>query len=197
MRPLLLSLTKARQRVPLGLLYLGFTVTGLACALPGVLLPVLQNAWGWDDRHGGRWFLLIAGGSAASPLMVGRHPQRSVAAGFLFAGLAAISWCLDGALAQVSGALWGLGLGMAMTGISLLSQDLMRDRSAGLLRINFLWALGAFTCPLLFGPLLGRTSFQTILWIAAIVLASLSLAILVAVPSATARATAPERVLQA
>ncbi len=177
-----------RQRMQRGILYLGFTVTGLACVLPGVLLPMLLRVWGWDDRHGGQLFLLIAGGSALGPLTVGRRPQRSVVAGFLLTAFAAAAWCRQGMPPEVSGVFWGVGLGMAMTGISLLSQDRRQGRAGALLRLNFLWALGAFACPLLAGSVLRASSFYGVLWGAAALLASLGLAILVAVPSAALRA---------
>lgn len=148
----------------LSVLYAGFALTGLACVLPGVLLPMLLHLWGWSDRQGGQWFLMITGGSAVGPLTIGKHPRRSIALGFLLAASAAGGWCLGGTLAPGAGFVWGLGLGMAMTGISLLSQATMRDHTGALLRLNFLWALGAVICPLLAGLALRTHSVFTVLW---------------------------------
>lgn len=168
--------TYTPSRLLLSVLYAGFTMTGLACVLPGVLLPMLLGAWGWNDRQGGRFFLLITCGSALGPLLVGRHPPRSVVAGLLLTAAAAGAWCLDSSLAQSFGILWGLGLGMTMTAISLLSQQLFENGGGALIRLNFLWAFGAFVCPLLVRPVLGTHTYSGVLWCVAALMGALCLA---------------------
>lgn len=138
-------------------LYLGFAATGVGCALPGVLLPLLENAWQWNDRQAGRLFFVLAAATALGPLALGGGMRRAVGVGFALVAVGAVGLGLTSGLslgaharlAYASGAAWGLGLGMAMTGISLLSERVRGSREVVLLRLNFLWAAGACGCPAL------------------------------------------------
>ncbi len=166
------------------LLYVGFTATGVGCALPGMLLPWLLVERHWQDGQGGRLFLLIALGSAMGPLLVTLRFQRAALAGCLLVAFAATGWSVQGSPMQLLGIVWGLGLGMTMTGISLVSQRLAEDGPSVLTRLNFLWALGACACPLLASRLLAVRSPAFLLRILALLFASLSLALLALLPSA-------------
>lgn len=130
-------------------LYAAFAATGACCALPGVLLPWLLRERHWQDRQGGRLFLLIALGSAVGPLLVSLRAQRAAIIGCLLFALASAGWSLHNSPMQILGIVWGLGLGMTTTAITLLGQRHIDDGRDVLTRLNFLWALGACTCPLL------------------------------------------------
>ena len=144
-------------------LYAGFAATGVGCALPGVLLPLLEGAWHWNDRQAGRLFFVLAAASATGPLALRGKMRWSVGIGFGLLALGALGLSMHARLAYASGAAWGLGLGMAMTGISLLSEALPGLRQVVLLRLNFVWAAGAVACPALLAVAFRMGSAQGIL----------------------------------
>jgi hypothetical protein len=139
-----------------------FTLTGVACALPGALLPVLFLQWDWSDRRAGWFFLLIAAGLALGPFLLPRKRNSGIALGFGLTGFAALSWCLSW-YPLVFALLWGLGLGAAMTGISLEVSAKGGRTSLGLMRINLLWSLGAFLAPLAVASALHTGSQRVVL----------------------------------
>ena len=130
-------------------LYLAFAATGLGCALPGVLLPAILANWKLDDRSGGMLFFLLSAGSSLGALVV-REPLRlSIAGGCALVALAAAGLsCANRIYAFPLMLAYGLGLGVTMTGISLLS---LRTRTlvggVELVRLNLLWAAGASAAP--------------------------------------------------
>jgi FHS family glucose/mannose:H+ symporter-like MFS transporter len=146
-------------------LYIGFTGTGICCALPGALLPSLLLRWGLDDRHGGQLFFAIWMGSSLGSLLVQSSLRRSIATGCaLIAGAAWVLAMVGGELASPLMFLYGLGLGVTMTSISLLRQQEKRDaRSVELLRLNLMWALGACASPVLMTHALRVGDPQTVL----------------------------------
>ena len=168
---------------PRVLLYLSFAASGAGCALPGVLLPWLLVERHWQDWQGGRLFLLIALGSATGPLLVALRARRASSAGCLLVALAAAGWSLHGSPMQLVGIVWGLGLGMTMTGVSLVSQQAASDGPGVLTRLNCLWALGACACPLLASRILTIHTPGFLLRILAVLFSLLCLALLVLVPS--------------
>jgi hypothetical protein len=142
-----------RLRLPSVPLYLGFIGTGVGVALPGASLPAMLLRWRMTDAQGGRLFLFAWIGSSVGALIVQGSLRRT-----LFTGCAAIAAGALG-LGFGSGAavqaeawmlLYGAGLGLAMTSISLIQQASSGERSGPeLIRLNLLWALGAFVCPTL------------------------------------------------
>lgn len=137
-------------------LFAGFLATGVGVALPGALLPVLMTRWHLPDAGGGFLFLLAWIGSSAGALLVGRRLSRALGFGSLAVAAGASGLALlPGRLAFVSMLLFGLGLGLSMTAISLLVQqsadqpDARERSSQALVRLNLLWALGATLCPVL------------------------------------------------
>lgn len=167
---------------------MGFAATGVGCALPGALLPVLLTTWRWTDHQAGWLFFFTATGAALGPFALRSSRQRSIALGYLLSGLAALAWRFS--LAPVLfGFFWGLGLGTSMTGISLLSRGLVGNSSLVLLRLNFLWSVGAVLAPLLIHHALHVSSPRGVLLWAAATAAALCVATL-ALPRSEERAAA-------
>ncbi len=129
--------------------YLGFAGTGLGMALPGSVLPALLKQWSMTDGQAGFFFFLGWMGTSVGALMVRPSRVRSLALGsFLIAigapGMAFGSrWAGFGCMA-----IYGVGLGMTMTAVSLLQarRNALR-RGLELNRLNLVWALGACICP--------------------------------------------------
>ncbi len=132
-------------------LYAGFAATGVCCALIGVLLPALIVEWHLDDHGAGLIFLFIWLGSSLGALLVTNVLKVSIILGS--AAVAVASFALAFLGQQISSPLmllYGAGLGLTMTSISLLRQQVMhRSRSVELVRLNLMWAIGACVCPLL------------------------------------------------
>lgn len=130
-------------------LYVGFIATGVALTIPGALLPLLLVRWQMNDARGGLLlFSFYAVGSFGSFCARGRM-NWSVARGALLTVLGAIClgwagrWTAYGAIA-----LYGLGLSLTMTSISLLlSQRFPEQRRLELTRLNLVWAIGAALGP--------------------------------------------------
>ncbi|GAC1415483.1 MAG: hypothetical protein NVSMB62_03300 [Acidobacteriaceae bacterium] len=133
-------------------LYLGFVATGIGVALPGATLPALLVRWHMSDAQGGRLFLFAWVGSSLGALAVRGKLRRSLLAGC--AGIAVGAFGLiAGAGSATQANLWmaayGGGLGLTMTSISLLRQKANEHSGTELIRLNFVWALGACLCPAL------------------------------------------------
>ena len=128
---------------------MGFIATGVALTIPGALLPLLLVRWSMNDARGGLLlFSFYAVGSFGSYYARGRM-NWSVARGAVLTVLGAIClgwagrWTAYGAIA-----LYGLGLSLTMTSISLLlSQRFPEQRRLELTRLNLVWAIGAALGP--------------------------------------------------
>ena len=163
-------------RRSMALMYTGFAAAGLGCALPGALLPAMLVAWRLQDRGAGLLFFTITFGSALGALTLARRLKHSVILGFTLVAIAAAGWGSTRALIGGFGFLWGLGLGMAMTGISLMYQRSGGEEAVHLVRLNLLWALGACLCPVLMTHALRASSPQSVFLAAATAFAALALA---------------------
>ena len=135
-----------RRKAPL---YLGFIATGVALTIPGAILPLLLERWSMSDARGGLLLFCFYGiGSFGSYSARGRM-NRSIARGAVLTLLGALAlgwagrWTAYGAIA-----LYGLGLSLTMTSISLLlSQRFPEERRLELTRLNLVWAIGAALGP--------------------------------------------------
>jgi FHS family glucose/mannose:H+ symporter-like MFS transporter len=135
-----------RRKAPV---YLGFAATGVALTIPGAVLPLLLRRWAMSDARGGLLlFSFYAVGSLGSYSARGKM-NRSVARGALLTAAGALClgwagrWTAYGAIA-----LYGLGLSLTMTSISLLlSQRFPAERRLELTRLNLIWAIGAALGP--------------------------------------------------
>jgi MFS transporter, FHS family, glucose/mannose:H+ symporter len=130
-------------------LYLGFAATGVGVALPGALLPLLLRRWSLGDARGGLllfcFFLATTAGALVSRGQMNRSIARGAlltSAGALWLGFASRDWGF-GAMA-----VYGLGLGIAMTSTSLfVSRRFPEERRVEMMRLNLLWAAGACAGP--------------------------------------------------
>ncbi|MGP8251062.1 MAG: MFS transporter [Terracidiphilus sp.] len=144
-----------RRALSTAVLSVGFALTGTGTVLLGVLLPVFSEKWGLRDDGAGLLLFLQFSGSSLGAIFSGLNRIRSMAVGYGL--LAASSMDLIFAHSRAPFAVFfffGLGLGMAMTSTSLLFSDRWGDeRAAKLEWLNFVWSLGATTCPLAALPL--------------------------------------------
>lgn len=130
-------------------IYLGFAGTGVGMALPGSVLPALLKQWSMTDSQAGFFFFLGWMGTSVGALLVGSSRVRSLALGSFLVAIGALGmafssrWIGFGCMA-----VYGVGLGMTMTAVSLLQtrRNALR-RGLELNRLNLVWALGACICP--------------------------------------------------
>ena len=122
----------------------------------GALLPVLEKMWGLRDDVSGFLFFLQFLGTSLGAVITGANHLRWLMIGY---GLLTVSACVL-AFAGMPYVFpvffcFGLGLGTTMTATSLVFADRYpEDCAAQLQRINFAWAVGAMTAPVLFVPYL-------------------------------------------
>jgi fucose permease len=131
------------------IIYLGFAATGVGLALPGSVLPALLAHWSLDDSQAGLLFFLGWLSSSLGALLVRPSRGRSVAVGSLAIACGAFGMAFGskpGCFLWM--AIFGLGLGLSMTSISLLQAGRnAQHRGTELNRLNLVWAIGACLCP--------------------------------------------------
>lgn len=168
-----------------------FAATGLGMALPGAVLPALMREWALGDGGAGLLFFLAWLGSSTGALAAGRW-RRSVVVGGCMAVAAALGAIALGvaALRFAEMFVYGLGLGAAMTAISLIQAERHAEESAREMnRLNMIWAVGAVICPLLAGHSLRVASPRAICSVLAAGFAALSV---LALPGALSEAKSGE-----
>jgi len=140
-----LRLSRAAAIAPI---YLAFAATGVGVALPGVLLPAMLLRWHLQDEQGGRLFLMAWLGSSLGALLVRGSLQRALVRGSIaiVSGALGLSFCA-GRGADVWMALYGMGLGLTMTSISLVRRQQSAGSGTEMVRLNLLWAIGACSSP--------------------------------------------------
>lgn len=170
--------------------YLTFAATGVGCALPGVLLPVLITRWNLHDQQAGLAFFFSWLGSSFGALLVRSSLRQSVIAGGVLVTLG--SWGITGAAGgplPLWMALYGAGMGLTMTSISLVRQRESDDRE--LVRLNLMWAIGSVTCPWLAARVLQSGSASRFLSVFGICFLALVLATAWGVSRSPAHPRAP------
>ena len=135
-----------RKRLPL---YLAFAATGFSCALPGALMPWLLARWTLKDSQVGLLLGLFFVGGTSGALLSRGSLRWSIFRGAICTSLGAAALPFaSGRAANGAMLLFGLGLGITMTSISLLQSRRCTDtRPAEMTRLNLLWAIGACTGP--------------------------------------------------
>jgi fucose permease len=117
-------------------------------ALPGALLPALIERWRLGDSQSGLLFLMSFLGSSIGALLVRGSLRLRLVLGSLAISLASVALGVCGGFsANAWMGLYGAGLGMTMTAISLVRQQQAERTGVEMVRLNLLWALGAFVCP--------------------------------------------------
>ena len=144
--PTLFSRFSLRKRLPL---YIAFAATGFSCAIPGALMPWLLARWTLQDSQVGLLLgLFFVGGTSGALLSRGSLRWSIFRGAICTASGAALLPFASGRSANGVILLFGLGLGITMTSISLLQSRRCTDtRPAEMTRLNLLWAIGACTGP--------------------------------------------------
>jgi FHS family glucose/mannose:H+ symporter-like MFS transporter len=140
----------------------GFCLTGTGTVMLGAILPALSNEWGLSDEVAGSLFFLQFIGASLGAVITGANHVRWLKIGY---GLLTCSACVlafSGIPLVFPGFFfYGLGLGIVMTSTSLVFADRYRENYAiQLQRLNFAWAVGAMTAPVLFIPFLGMATLR-------------------------------------
>lgn len=128
----------------------------------GVLLPELAKHWGFrDDTAGFLFFLQFIGASLGAVIVRSNH-LRWLTIGYCLLAASACALALANLpFAFPAWFFFGLGLGTTMTSTSLIFVDRYRnDHAAKLQGLNFAWAIGATTAPILFLPYLRMATLR-------------------------------------
>ncbi len=132
------------------LLHLGVAVTGVGTVLLGSILPQLSAQWHLRDKDAGLLLLVQFAASASGALLVRRNLWKTLACGFGLFGAGGIGIFLLQQRSLPVFAVYGLGLGLAMTANNMLAGRRHPNRMGSALAIqNFAWSAGAVACPLL------------------------------------------------
>ena len=130
--------------------YFGFCLAGVALVLPGVLMPAMIASWHLSDHRAGVILFCVNAGSALGALLARGNLHRKIALGSALVALAGTVWPTSALPPEVPAIAWGLGLGLLLTAVSLTRQRVPGASATELVRLNFIWAVGAFLCaPLL------------------------------------------------
>ncbi len=165
-------------------------MTGIGLVLPGALLPILLSRWALTDQQAGLLLFLLLGGAMSGALLARWSLPASVARGCAAVAVAAV--LLAGASREVAFAamaLYGLGLGIIMTAVSLLvSRMYPEERAARITRLNLVWAIGACMGPWI--ALHGTATWgpQRVLWTLAFLFGLAGVCVLGTVPHSDAPA---------
>ena len=133
-------------------LSLAFLLTGVGTALLGATLPVLLKQWNMSDRTGGILLLLSWGGSTSGALLCRGSLRLSAAGGLMLTAVAMLTLAaVDRRAALPIFAFYGLGLGIAMTAITMICSRRCTDatRARQIMRLNLIWSIGACLSPTL------------------------------------------------
>jgi len=143
-----------RRALSTAALSVGFALTGTGTVLLGVLLPIFAQKWGLRDDSAGLLLFLQFSGSSLGAIFSGLKRIRSMAVGYGLMAASAFNLIFTHSHTPFAVFFFfGLGLGMAMTSTSLLFSDRWGDeRAAKLEWLNFVWSLGASSCPLIALP---------------------------------------------
>jgi fucose permease len=138
------------------LLFAGFILSGIATVMVGPMLPVFIRRWSLDDSQAGlfstvqfmaSWLGTLASSAIAS--WRGYRPALVLGYALMGGGLAFLNADAH-IVALAATATFGFGYGLLTAGTNLLVAELGGVRSASLVSLlNFMWGVGAMTCPLL------------------------------------------------
>ena len=160
------------------LLNCSFILIGICTTILGPILPALSLRWNLNDAHAGSLFTAQFIGSSLGGILAALHPFKSTVFGFITVALGLILLTAAGPLTAMPLLfLYGLGVGLVLTGINLTVSSIAgRNRGTALSWLNFCWSLGATICPLVAAIFIGRhllTMFLLILPVACVCMAIL------------------------
>jgi MFS transporter, FHS family, glucose/mannose:H+ symporter len=137
------------------LLHLGFALTGAGTVLLGALLPRLSPAWHLRDKDSGLLLLVQFAASASGALLVRRNLWKTLTIGYALLCAGGIGIYLLQQRSLPAFAVFGLGLGLAMTSTNMITSRRHAERmGAALALLNFSWSAGSVACPLFIVPFL-------------------------------------------
>lgn len=139
------------------LFYIGFAGTGVGMSLPGSVLPALLTHLALKDNEAGFFFFMGWLGTSIGALLVQRSRIGStvLATALVAMGSIGLAYSTHNTCFLWM-AIYGIGLGMAMTAMSLHQAALhVEHRGLELNRLNLIWAIGALA-----GPSLGAHSLR-------------------------------------
>ena len=173
-----------------------FCLTGVGTAIMGATLPATLHQWHLTDNRGGLLLLAAWGGSTSGAFFAQGRNGRSAAIGLALSALGLFLLVLvRPPLLPLLYGLYGLGLGIAMTSISLMRAREVSAATAdvALNRLNLLWALGAFCAPALALHSLRLLSVSTVFRILGLIYGTAAiLALALSAPRSQAGASAPD-----
>jgi len=167
-------------------LYVQFALTGTVTTLLGPLLPHLMKRCAMSDANAGLLIAAQFAGGFVGALFANRNLRFSVMAGMplisIGTGALLFTPC---SLSYFCTACYGVGLGLTMAAINLIvAGSQSKQRASSLTLLNFVWAAGALSSPILVEwarrfqilpeSLLGLSVVGLVLWLTTI-LGSLSL----------------------
>jgi MFS transporter, FHS family, glucose/mannose:H+ symporter len=151
-----------RLRLLEPLLHLGFALTGVGTVLLGSILPRLSAQWHLRDKDAGLLLLVQFAMSASGALLVRRNFCKTLTLGYALIGGGAFAIFLLQQKSLPAFAVYGLGLGLAMTSTSMLtSRRYPKRMGAALALLNLSWSAGSVACPLLAAQLLRHALSST------------------------------------
>ena len=176
-----------------------FVLTGVGTAVLGAALPAMLAEWHLSDRGGGSLLLSSFVGSTLGAIVARGRLHLLARCGLFAAATATIALAVSrrGWWLSPVFLLYGLGLGMTMTSISLLrSRAAPRaDSNLEMNRLNLLWAIGACFAPAMALRSLHLVSVRTLFLSEAVALASAAVLVLATRPGSIAQtngSTPPE-----
>ena len=114
------------------------------------ILPQLSAQWHLRDKDAGLLLLVQFAASASGALLVRRNLWKTLACGYGLFGAGGIGIFLLQQRSLPVFAVYGLGLGLAMTSTNMLAGRRYPNRMGSALAIlNFSWSAGAVACPIL------------------------------------------------
>ncbi len=155
----MITLSKQVHPWKIVLLFLGTILIGALTVLIGCLLPSFANI---KDADAGLLLMVQFAFGATGALLVRRNFLRTERLGFCLVVLGVLLFVvLPRAIVCLPIAVYGLGLGLAMTSISMIVGRLFSHRrGAALILLNFCWSLGSTLTPLLIAGAADRFSLQ-------------------------------------
>ena len=140
------------------MIHAAFAAAGIVTVLLGPILPILISRWALSDEQAGFFFTAQFCGQLAGCLSTGvliplrgRGYRLTFAIGFALIAVGVAGLALGDAHAALVGtALYGYGLGLALTGGNLwVAEVFPHNRATAVSILNVTWTTGAVFC----GPL--------------------------------------------
>lgn len=152
------------RRTMLVVLHPVFSLTGIADAIIGPLLPSLARASHLSDDQSGFLFFCIFTGMATGALLCRGNYARMMAGGLFALSVSCFCfpWISRPALFPF-GFFFGITVGAPMTAISLFAGRNYPERRASVLTmLNFAWSAGAMLAPLIAARLIAVSSWRAV-----------------------------------